>query len=211
MAISDKQLDANRRNAQLSTGPRTPEGKARSAMNGFTNSFTGLTEVMTREDALARQVFIKDYIADWAPQGAIERQMATTLALDNWRLNRIKSVEENIFAWGQLVNPGVRVESEFEKIENALTHANSYLVHADRINQISLYESRLNRAIAGNTRLLLARQAERRRNQPVAEHEPKAETEEIQYFTAGNGFASAIPQTPAATTDPAPETIPIAA
>jgi hypothetical protein len=26
--------------------------------------------------------------------------MARTLAIDNWRLNRIKAVEENIFAWG---------------------------------------------------------------------------------------------------------------
>ena len=211
MPISDKQLEANRRNAQLSTGPRTPEGKARSAMNGFANPFTGLTEVMTREDALARHAFIRDYVADWAPQGAIERQMATTLALDNWRLNRIKTVEENIFAWGQTVNPGVRVESEFEKIENALTHANSYLVHANRINQISLYESRLNRCIARNTELLLARQAMRRQNQPAAEHEPAHEAEPIQYFTAGNGFASTDSPTAAKTTAQATETVPLAA
>ena len=32
--LSDKKLFANRENAQKSTGPRTPEGKARAAANG---------------------------------------------------------------------------------------------------------------------------------------------------------------------------------
>ena len=31
--ISQKRLDANRRNAQKSTGPRTPEGKAKASAN----------------------------------------------------------------------------------------------------------------------------------------------------------------------------------
>jgi hypothetical protein len=33
--VSQKQIDANRRNAQKSTGPKTKEGKAKSAMNSI--------------------------------------------------------------------------------------------------------------------------------------------------------------------------------
>jgi hypothetical protein len=89
MAISDKQLAANRRNAKLSTGPRTDAGKERSALNGFKHPDFGLTAIMTTEDMEGQREFVLAYIADLDPQGAVELQFARTLAMDNWRLNRI--------------------------------------------------------------------------------------------------------------------------
>ncbi len=50
MPISDKQFAANRANAKKSTGPKTPEGKNRSRMNGFKHGFTGHATVTTEED-----------------------------------------------------------------------------------------------------------------------------------------------------------------
>src|SRR5207247_2221913 len=38
--ISQKKLEANRRNAQKSTGPKTEEGKAKSSQNGLTHGLT---------------------------------------------------------------------------------------------------------------------------------------------------------------------------
>ena len=40
---SQNRIEANRRNAQKSTGPRTDEGKARSAKNSTTHGFSALT------------------------------------------------------------------------------------------------------------------------------------------------------------------------
>ena len=85
--------------------------------------------------------FTRDYIADLNPQGAVELQLARTLAMDNWRLNRIKAVEENIFAWGHAVEHADVCTSEIPQVENAMIHAVSYLQYADRIDKISLYES----------------------------------------------------------------------
>ena len=44
--ISEKQLDANRRNAQLSTGPQTPEGRAAVRNNALTHGLTAQYAVM---------------------------------------------------------------------------------------------------------------------------------------------------------------------
>jgi hypothetical protein len=197
MSISEKQLAANRANALHSTGPRTDIGKAKSAMNGFTSSILGLTLIMTDEDRHAQHAFCDEYVADWNPQGAIERQAANTLAIDNWRLNRLKAVEENTYAWGHEIKPGTKVESEIPAIVNALTHANTWLTHADQLNKLSLCEARLSRIIAHNTKLLMERQAERRRNAAQPTHEPRPAAQPTQHFTAANGFASTIPQNPA--------------
>jgi hypothetical protein len=130
-------------------------------MNGFTSPLTGLTTVMADEDRLAQMDFTEEYIADLAPHGAVERQMARTLAIDNWRLNRIKAVEENIFAWGYEAKTGPRVKCEIQLVENALTHAISYINHSKVLNDLSLYESRLTRIIARNHDLLMKRQDHR--------------------------------------------------
>jgi hypothetical protein len=219
MSISDKQLAANRRNATLSTGPRTDAGKQRSAMNAFKHPELGLTALMTEEDSQAQTEFIREYIADWDPRGAIDVQMARTLAIDNWRINRIKAVEENIFAWGHEVDNSDCCHSDIPQIENALTHAVSYMQYADRIDKISLYESRLSRIIARNMDILSKRQADRRDRvkqpepTPISEpltqtaaaaavtaNEPAAHTEKNQPLKSENGFdrsdSSNVPSQP---------------
>jgi hypothetical protein len=192
MPTSQKQIDANRKNAQKSTGPKTEEGKIRSSMNGFKSHITGLTTIMADEDSAAREEFVAAYTAEWAPQGAIERQLARTLALDNWRLNRIKTVEENIFAY-DLVMPKKIFTHERIEAENALGHAWTYIHRSREFDRISLYESRLNRIIAKNTELLQKRQAARKAEEKskAPQQEPRFELKPVQHFTAQNGFAPA--------------------
>src|SRR5271170_4790166 len=190
MPISEKQLAANRRNAQFSTGPRTPAGKERSALNGFKHPDLGLTALMVDEDRQAQAEFIREYIADLDPQGATELQIARTLAIDNWRLNRIKAVEENIFAWGFAVDNADACSSEIPQVENAMIHAVSYLQYADRIDKISRYEGRLSRIIAKNMELLEKRQAQRRERVPPTPRTQTATaaTQSNQSLNIQNGF-----------------------
>jgi hypothetical protein len=168
-------------------------------MNGFFNkSLAGLTAIMTDQDRRNQNAFVSDYVADLDPRGPVELQLARTLGLDSWRLNRIKSVEENIFAWGSLVKPGIKVESENPEIAAALAHANSYLTHSGTINEISLYESRLNRDIARNMDLLMRRQATRAQRTQQTQPAAAAATEYPE--TAYRAAASA--QAPSPSMDP---------
>ena len=57
MPTSEKQIEANRRNALLCTGPRTPEGKQRSALNACRHAFTGQVVIMTAEEQAAFTAF----------------------------------------------------------------------------------------------------------------------------------------------------------
>ena len=86
--LSDKQLAANRANAQLSSGPRSEEGKRRSSLNARRHNLTGQVTAMTEEDRIAHDTFSEALIKSMAPEGALEVQLAQRIATDCWRLNR---------------------------------------------------------------------------------------------------------------------------
>jgi len=72
MLISKKQQEANRQNAQHSTGPVTPEGKARVSLNAFT---FGLRTHQTIVHALAEDAteYLRlwdDFDLEWKPWDA---------------------------------------------------------------------------------------------------------------------------------------------
>jgi hypothetical protein len=49
--VSRKQLEANRANAKLSTGPKSDAGRARSRMNALKHGFSSQEIVLEGEDA----------------------------------------------------------------------------------------------------------------------------------------------------------------
>ncbi len=95
--ISERRLAANRRNATLSTGPRTIRGKARAALNAYKHGVLARGLVIPRIEgkAAARQfnTMLKALIADLCPVGALERLMVQEIAVCTWRLRRILKYE----------------------------------------------------------------------------------------------------------------------
>ncbi len=90
--ISERKLAANRRNARLSTGPRTPRGKARSAQNSRKQGVIVRDLVIPTIEgkAAARQFerMLGALTADLRPVGALERLLTQEIAACTWRLKR---------------------------------------------------------------------------------------------------------------------------
>ena len=95
MPTSQARIDANRRNAQRSTGPRTPAGKRRSARNAVTHGI--LTHPFTLwQDEPARTAFDKLYAAlldELEPVGLMEGLLVERIAIAYWRLRRLARAE----------------------------------------------------------------------------------------------------------------------
>src|SRR5215471_18634235 len=71
--ISEKQLAASRANAARSTGPRTPEGKARSSQNARKHGFTGSTFSVVRLEDLQEIANLRaDLVACYQPVNSQE-------------------------------------------------------------------------------------------------------------------------------------------
>ena len=66
------QIEANRRNAQYSTGPRTPEGKAASSMNALKSGIDAESNVIPGEDAADLAALTARLYQSCQPQTDIE-------------------------------------------------------------------------------------------------------------------------------------------
>ena len=94
---SFRQIDANRRNAQLSTGPITEEGKNKSRQNALRHGLTAETVIDALEDAEDYAAFELAVTADYDAQSAVERELVLRLASLLWRLRRATSIESGLF------------------------------------------------------------------------------------------------------------------
>ena len=94
---SFRQMDANRRNARLSTGPVTEEGKRRSRQNALRHGLTAETVIDALEDAEDYAAFEMAVTADYDAQSAVERELVLRLASLLWRLRRATAIESGLF------------------------------------------------------------------------------------------------------------------
>src|SRR5947208_14491755 len=94
---SFRQIEANRRNAQLSTGPVTEEGKKRSRQNAVRHGLTAETVIDALEDAEDYAAFEIAITADYDAQSAVERELVLRLGSLLWRLRRATTIESGLF------------------------------------------------------------------------------------------------------------------
>ncbi len=79
-----------------STGPRTPEGKARSSRNAVKHGLSSPNPVIGIEDRPAFDAMLEAYMRDWKPVGETETSYVKRAATAMWRYNRAVAYEAEI-------------------------------------------------------------------------------------------------------------------
>ena len=92
-----KQFEANRRNSQKSTGPKTPEGKSAVSMNALRHGLRARSVLLPGEDPTEFHQFCDDLQVEWHPQSRTEQFYVEQMAVSQWKLTRMEVVEVNIF------------------------------------------------------------------------------------------------------------------
>jgi len=75
-----KQIEANRRNALKSTGPRSEEGKQRSSRNALRHGLTAETVLEPLEDPEDYKLFEEAIAAEYEAESAVGRELVLRLA-----------------------------------------------------------------------------------------------------------------------------------
>src|SRR5262249_38479222 len=94
---SYRQIEANRRNALKSTGPRTGIGKETSRRNAVRHGLTAETVIGALEHAEDYKAFESAVTADYDAQSVVERELVLRLANLLWRLRRATTMETGLF------------------------------------------------------------------------------------------------------------------
>ena len=125
---TQRQAEANRRNALKSTGPRTPAGKAVVAFNAMKHGLLSRESLVKGENEADLVDFGKRLRSQLAPVGEIELLLVDRMVSTAWRLRRLVAVETLLF------------NKEWE-LENAFSHSGR-----EKMGVLSRYEVTLERS-----------------------------------------------------------------
>ena len=106
--VPNARAAASRRNGAKSRGPKTPEGKARSAQNALKHGMRALRYVvLPDEDGVEFQALENALLEELAPVGALQLVLARRVAMAAWRLARADRMEVELFEERRWDNGGV--------------------------------------------------------------------------------------------------------
>ena len=139
---TDKQIEANRLNAQKSTGPRTPEGRAAVRLNGVTHGLTAETIVLKGESEADFKALFDSFEAEHNPSTPTEEALVVQLAMATWRLRRLYHQEGGFYSF--------KMKDTADSIKSRhLDHSESLGLIAgwnnDTLNMFNRQEARLER------------------------------------------------------------------
>src|SRR5258708_18853463 len=121
------QINANRRNAQKSTGPTSPEGKARSSLNALKSGIDAWSHIIPGEDPAELEAPTAAYLDHYRPAGPTELSLVDTLISTEWIQRRLRRVEAQL--WNYQVECLDKNLSRADFLDASIAH-NSPIGHA---------------------------------------------------------------------------------
>jgi hypothetical protein len=101
---SQRQIEANRRNAQKSTGPTSATGKAVSSMNALKTGIYAKSLVLPSEKLADLEQLIDEYYESHNPTTPEARSLVDDLIYGEWLKRRLRAAETQIWAYDHQEN-----------------------------------------------------------------------------------------------------------
>ena len=135
--------------------PRDPR-----ALNAYRHGLTGQIHLITPEDHVAYKKHCQGIHASLAPIGALETDLAQSIADDRWRLKRAVAIENATFAMGS--DTGEANPDGNPEIEASFAQARTWLNDGKDFQLLGLYEHRIQRRVEKNMQMLRELQQDRK-------------------------------------------------
>ena len=103
--LSEQKLQANRLNAQKSTGPRTPEGKAICSQNASRHRHLADVVLLACEDRAQFLRRCRRFHRQFLPVGPVEVALVNEMIAATWRMDRVSILEARILDHSYITTP----------------------------------------------------------------------------------------------------------
>src|SRR5260221_14496243 len=91
------QINANRRNAQKSTGPTSPEGKAASSLNALKSGIDAWSHIIPGEDPAELEALAASFHNHYQPADPVQLSLVDTLVSTEWIQRRLRRIEAQLW------------------------------------------------------------------------------------------------------------------
>ena len=147
---TDAQIQANRENAKKSTGPRTPEGKARVSKNALKHGLLAQDSVIPGEDPAEFDRHLTTYQDTYLPRNCVEKEIVRQIADSAWRMRRLSRIEATVMTAGiertRVHQQTYRPERTREGHEGQLQLLGASMYSGTKfLNDLARYDGHLNR------------------------------------------------------------------
>ena len=147
---TDAQIQANRENAKKSTGPRTPEGKARVSKNALKHGLLAQDSVIPGEDPAEFDRHLTTYQDTYLPRHCVEKEIVRQIADSAWRMRRLSRIEATVMTAGiertRVHQETYRPERTREGHEGKLQLLGAAMLERTKfLNDLARYDGHLNR------------------------------------------------------------------
>ena len=133
------QIAANQRNEQLSTGPKSDEGKSRSARNALKSGLDAQSPLIPGESPDAFAQLQDEYYSRYVPTDPEQRFYLDSAILSEWLLRRFKRVEEQLWALAasRIEKPvaGLELGQSFDQDNKVIMRLHRRVVHTRKTYQ----------------------------------------------------------------------------
>jgi hypothetical protein len=109
-----RQIDANRENAQRSTGPKTAAGKEQVRYNAMKHGLLSEAALLPDEDEASFHDLSAKIAADLRPVGEMESALVDRIVNILWRLRRFSHVETGLFVREDIAEMDARLDEAWQ-------------------------------------------------------------------------------------------------
>ena len=136
---TQKQIEANRANAQKSTGPKTPEGKAKSCLNRLSHGLASSVTIVPGEEPEEFKALLTDLMAEYEPATPTEQILVEKMTMQQWLSLRAFRLQGEAFLDRQLMGDSFGIPKDLGLLiryqataEQAFHQAHNELVKAQK-------------------------------------------------------------------------------